>query len=100
MYRPYPGHLIFPERLLGKLITAPQLTHCAVNLSLRSLDDVQTVVNGSFGEGPQHPLHSLGRQGFFGAETSFFRRFFSLIFPSARFALVAFALNPIRTHPE
>ena len=58
------------------------------------------MVNGSFGEGPQHPLHSLGRQGFFAAETSFFRRVFSLILPSARFALVAFALNPIRTHPE
>ena len=56
--------------------------------------------NESFGGGPQHPLHSLGRQGtFFGVATTF-RRFFTLILPSARFALVAFALNPIRAHPE
>ena len=58
------------------------------------------MVNGSFGGGPQHPLHSLGRQGFFGAIFSFFRRFFTLTLPSTRFALAAFALNPIRAHPE
>ena len=64
------------------------------------LPNFQTIVNGSFGEGPQHPLHSLGRQGFFAATSSFFRRFFTLILPSAFFAWVAFALNPICTRPE
>ena len=67
---------------------------------MMSLPKVQSIVNESFGGGPQHPLHSLGRQGFLGAATTFFRRFFTLILPSARFALVAFALNPIIPIPN
>ena len=63
--------------------------------SIMPLPRFQSMVNGSLGEGPQHPLHSFGAQGFLGAAGSFFRRFLTSGFPSAFFAFFAFALNPI-----